>query len=567
MPKPWQIRRINFGILLLTSEPVHKNAISYPEPYLIEWSVLFRTPGLQLFSVTKLAMKWTFFLLVLALLSTPLCAQHDGARNAVQQIANGNFDQVEKTLAKTKKPFAGQAENHFVRMLKLLAQDEIEQAYSEAKKSVAARLPFERLLLGPKKELAKLQKLEAFQAWMNSQDIHQVVAGPMLGNLTSSSVSIWIRTSTPTTIDVKLVNESQSFAKSSTIRTTDASDGTGVVTFQNLKPNTVYRYEIGQPQITGQFTTRKAEGAASKFKVAFGGGAGFVPEWERMWDTILKENPQAMLMLGDNVYIDQPQFSLCQHYCYYRRQCRPEWKRLIGQVPVYSIWDFATNDCNIGPHIDKPAWKPIVWETFTQNWVNPAYGGGRQQPGCWYDFHIGDVHFIMLDGRYYRHRQGKTMLGPVQKKWALKTLKESKATFKVLVSPVPFTPGIKPGSKDPWDGFPEEREELFAAIEKNEIEGVFLVAADRHRTDLRRIKRPDGYDLYEFMSSKLTNVHTHPVVKTDGLVWGYNKTCSFGLMEFDTTVANPQVNMKCISIDGKVIHEHTLKHSLLKISR
>ena len=156
------------------------------------------------------------------------------------------------------------------------------------------------------------------------------------------------------------------------------------------------------------------------------------------------------------------------------------------------------------------------------------------------------------------------MLGPVQKKWLKQTLAASEATFKLLVSPVPFTPRIKPGSKDPWDGFPEEREEIFSFISSEKIEGVFLVAADRHRTDLRKISRPRGYDLYEFMSSKLTNVHTHPVVKTEGLIWGYNKTCSFGLMEFDTTVGDPEVRMKCVTIDGEVIHEHLLKRSLLE---
>jgi alkaline phosphatase D len=42
-------------------------------------------------------------------------------------------------------------------------------------------------------------------------------------------------------------------------------------------------------------------------------------------------------MLGDNVYIDQPEHSLCQHYCYYRRQSRPEWRRFTARTAIYSI--------------------------------------------------------------------------------------------------------------------------------------------------------------------------------------------------------------------------------------
>ncbi len=67
-----------------------------------------------------------------------------------------------------------------------------------------------------------------------------------------------------------------------------------------------------------------------------------------MWDTIRKSEPAALLMMGDNVYIDQPQFSLCQHYCYQRRQERSEWRRLVAGTPTYSIYDdhdFGTNDC------------------------------------------------------------------------------------------------------------------------------------------------------------------------------------------------------------------------------
>lgn len=506
-------------------------------------------------------------LFVSTLIPTQLFAQHDGARNSVQLIAKGKYDQAAKAIKNNKKPFAGVAESHFVEMLSLLAQDRVEDAFQLARKAVADGLPPERFLLGPKKELSKFRELTEFNQWIKGFNLSPVVAGPMIGRVTSNSASCWLRTDVPRKVTFKLVREEDDVAINRQISTIAASDNTGIVTFPNLKPNTKYRYEIAGTNLKGSIKTRVKEGSSGRFKVAFGGGAGFIPEWERMWNTIGSEKPDAMLMLGDNVYIDQPEYSLCQHYCYYRRQCRPEWKRFTANVPIYSIWDdhdFATNDCNTGPHIDKPNWKPKVWKVFTENWINPGYGGGESQPGCWYDFQIADVHFIMLDGRYYRHRDGKTMLGPVQKSWLKKTLRESKGTFKIVISPVPFTPGIKPGSKDPWDGFPEEREEIFGLIDEHRIPGVFLVAADRHRTDLRKIKRPNGYDLYEFMSSKLTNRHTHPVVKTEGLIWGYNKTCSFGLMEFDTTAKDPQVRMKCISIDGKLIHEHTLRRSSLE---
>ena len=47
------------------------------------------------------------------------------------------------------------------------------------------------------------------------------------------------------------------------------------------------------------------EGA--KFTIAFGGCSGFVPEYESVSGTDRRHEPRAMLMLGDNVYIDDPE--------------------------------------------------------------------------------------------------------------------------------------------------------------------------------------------------------------------------------------------------------------------
>jgi len=128
---------------------------------------------------------------------------------------------------------------------------------------------------------------------------------------------------------------------------------------------------------------------------------------------------------------------------------------------------------------------------------------------------------------------------------------------------VPWSAGVKPGSRDTWDGFAEEREQIFRFIESEKINGVILVSADRHRTDLRVTRRAGGYDLYELESSKLTNRHTHKVVQTPGLIWGYNKTCSFAVMEFDTTAEDPQVRFEAVTIDGERVHDHLLKLSQL----
>ena len=485
-------------------------------------------------------------------------AQHDPHRNATQGIAAENLKKAASELAKADKD---DSETLFVRMMLELKQNELQSAVKTAEAAINAGLPFSRLAVGPRDLLTPLYETTAYQSWLSKHRELQLLHGPMVGSVTESSASFWVRTKDAANVRIKIGNQSSNIGKTSA-----ATDYTAVVKVTGLQPATKYDYEVlidDRPVkvANAQFTSFPKANQGAKFSVAFGGGAGYVSKWEHMWDTIREFDPIALLMLGDNVYIDQPEHLLCQNYCYYRRQARPEWRRLVASTSTYAIYDdhdFGTNDCVPGPEIESPPWKRVVWNKFRENWINPNYGGGERQPGCWFDFHIGDVHFILVDGRYYRDRKGGTMLGPVQKAWLKETLKNSTGTFKVLASPVPWTEGIKPGSRDPWDGYPKEREEIFSFIESNKINGVFLIAADRHRTDLRMTERPNGYDLYEFESSRLTNRHTHSVVKTPGLIWGYNKTCSFGLMRFDTTAMNPSVSFECVSIDGDIIHQHKL---------
>ena len=70
----------------------------------------------------------------------------------------------------------------------------------------------------------------------------------------------------------------------------------------------------------------------------------------------------------------------------------------------------------------------------------------------------------MLDGRIYRTNpfdENPTMLGPAQKEWLKKSVKNSDAVFKVIASPVPWSFEAKKDAKDTWNGFQDERKELF----------------------------------------------------------------------------------------------------------
>ncbi len=385
-----------------------------------------------------------------------------------------------------------------------------------------------------------------------------LVHGPMLGNVTSSSASIWVRTSHGMPVEVRAYSREGVEVARAAGQTREDADCTAVLVLDGLAHATAYRYglQAGGQTLTNEawhFTT--ADPSAPRVRIAFGGGAGYTPENERMWDTVASVEPEVLLLLGDNVYIDNPTHREIQRYCYYRRQSRPEFRRLVCHVPVYAVWDdhdFGTNDCWYGTNPDEPGWKRDVLEVFRQNWVNPSYGGGDAVPGVWFSFTYGPAEFVMTDGRYYRSDPAatpRTMLGSAQKGWLLDRIRGTRQPFTVLASGVPWAPGTKGESKDTWDGYPEERDEILSALDGRGLKHVLLLSADRHRSDLWKIARPGGHEYIEFESSRLTNQHVHETMPA--ALFSYNEKQSFGLIEFDASTDTPTMRLTVMSIDGE----------------
>lgn len=498
-------------------------------------------------------------------------------REAIAQVVDGKVDAAIEQMGEYLEENPDDAESMFILAVAHAQKQDIDTAITYVKRAISAGLPFGRFLAGPRELLRPLTESDQFKALAREHGA-ELVHGPLLGCVADTSARFWVRTANEVPVQVLIgtSKETRSPIKSNTAKTSKDQDYTAVLTVKKLKPATEYHYALlidGKKQAERfSFRTCPTVGKPARFQIAFGGGAGYTPRHERMWSTIAAHNPAALLLLGDNVYIDNPTRPAVQRYCYYRRQSRPEFRALAASTAVYAIWDdhdFTTNDHWGGPEIRKPRWKIPVWNVFRENWNNPSYAGdSEEQPGCWFDFSIADVDFFMLDCRYYRDdpkQRNPSMLGGAQKKWLFKRLESSKAAFKVLASSVPWAPGAKPGSRDPWDGYKAEREEIFSFLEANKINGVILISADRHRSDLWKIDRPNAYPLYEFESSKLTNIHTH--AQMPGAIFSYNENCSFGLLQFDTTAADPRVTFQIVSIDDDLIHTFSLERNRLTHER
>ena len=430
---------------------------------------------------------------------------------------------------------------------------------------------FKKILNGKDVEgsLAKTYKDPDFQKLIKKHSL-RLFGGPMLSSVTDKSVVVWLRTPQPETLKLTVKDASAKTVASISAKTSIVNDLTVKIAVNGLSPLTGYTYTLADSQGeipigNAKFRTAPTKDQKATIRIAFGGGSRYNHPKEYIWNTIANQDPDIFLFLGDNLYQDDPEHRNLQRVYYYRRQLRPEYQQLTASTAIYAIWDdhdFGKNDCAGGLDPFKPDWKVPVWKVFKENWANPGFGNGSDYPGCWFKFSHGDIDFFMTDGRYYRDFKKGTMLGPVQKQWLLESLKASTATFKVIASGTLWTETADKGGKDSWWGVREEREEILSLIDTENIGGVLLLSADRHRTDVYQIKRPNGYTIYEFETSKLTNNHTHGT--KEQALFSYNKGNFFGTLDFELGIKNPTVTFRCITIEGEKVYELPLNRSQLQ---
>jgi alkaline phosphatase D len=419
-----------------------------------------------------------------------------------------------------------------------------------------------------------------------SQESSGLLHGPLLGDMTPTSVRFWVRTLKESVVGIR-VDARGNFQSPTAVgkgRSVAGDDFTAVVEVGGLAPGTQYRYQVfidDRPVPRQQewvFQTFPPDEAGAPVRLALGGCAKYFPDHERMWDTIRLRRPDAFMILGDNVYMTLPERTgPFQDYSYYQRQSRPEFRRLTASVPVFAIWDdhdAGMDDAFLGPYTDKPLWKVDYLKVFRRNWNNPSSGAEPQRPGVWHSFRAGPVECFMLDGRYYREnylKDNPSMLGPEQKAWLFRALRESTAPFKLLVSPVPWSDEAKFGvdpdgtrisARDLWSGYREEREEIYEFLYRHGISGVMLVSSDRHRSDVRLNHRPRGYPLYEIESGWLTN--EVGIAGSGNPLFEYTEMPSFGLLSFDSTGSDPGAKMEIINIEGDSVFQRHIRLSELR---
>lgn len=347
----------------------------------------------------------------------------------------------------------------------------------------------------------------------------------MHGYADLTSATLWIQADTPGPIAVSWRPDGEAAERRVELTAAAANDHVVVARLTGLLPgaSTAYRVEAGAERRDGTLRAQPhwAKPAdAREFAIAIGSCfflADPNPLWDggdygggfEIFDAIAAKKPDLMLWLGDNLYLQQPDFldpsSMAMRY---RRQRGFEpLQELLTATAHVAIWD----DHDYGPN-DSDASYVLKGETlklFQRYWPNPSYGL-PDVPGAFGVAKYGDVLFFLLDDRYYRSPNrwpdgpDKTMFGVRQLEWLKQALVQAPRTsIKIIAGGSQFW--NRASRFEGWHRFATEQQAFADWLVAQRIEGVLFLSGDRHFGELLKIERPGAYPLHEFTSSPLTS--------------------------------------------------------------
>ena len=383
-------------------------------------------------------------------------------------------------------------------------------------------------------------------------------AGPMVGYAEMREVLLWAQTAAPARVRFRYWEEGRP-ARAWTTAETVTEAATAFVAraiADSVQPGRRYRYEIlvdGEPVPRPYplgFQSRTLwhwRTDPPPFRLALG-SCFYVnePEYDRPGEpygsdygilaSILGQRPDAMLWLGDDVYLREADWNTRTGilHRYGHTRALPELQPLLGSVHHYATWD----DHDYGPNNSDRSFagKALSREAFELFWGNPPFtvaGLG----GVTNTFEWSDVQVFLLDDRWDRspNRRRETgdrdYLGERQFEWLIDALAASRATFKIVAVGGQVLNPLQ--TSENYANYGEERARLLEEIEREGIEGVLFVSGDRHFTELTRLDRPGTYPLYDLTVSPLTagavdRVEDNPARVEGTLVNRHN----FAIIEF-----------------------------------
>jgi alkaline phosphatase/alkaline phosphatase D len=225
-------------------------------------------------------------------------------------------------------------------------------------------------------------------------------------------------------------------------------------------------------------------------------------------ETILDSKPDFFVGTGDNVYYDTPREGRAQTAAAMRKKWHEQFRRpryidLFAEVPTY--WqkddhDYRYNDCDNTSDAEP---SPELGARIFLEQV-PVVDPNNSSPVTYRTHRVNQILQIWLtEGRDHRSPNmmepgpDKTLWGAEQREWLERTLLESDATFKLLISSTPMIgpddaeqagqaaeghDTVKRDNHSNPYGFQHERDEFYAWLIENDFlnKNFYIICGDRH---------------------------------------------------------------------------------------
>ena len=110
---------------------------------------------------------------------------------------------------------------------------------------------------------------------------------------------------------------------------------------------------------------------ADTVRVAFGSCADAGQPDHPIWNALYQAQPDALLMIGDNVYADSPEFRSSPsreglETEYAKLEATPAFQRLRDVVPIYATWD--DHDYGLNDGGKEFTLKDVSQQVFFDSW-------------------------------------------------------------------------------------------------------------------------------------------------------------------------------------------------------
>ncbi len=318
-------------------------------------------------------------------------------------------------------------------------------------------------------------------------------------------------------------------------------------------------------------------------KIAFGACNNPRKKATRIYDGILKHNPDVFVFLGDNIYGDTEDMELLKKK-YQQLAAVKGYQKLQKQTQVLATWDDHDYGVNDGAK-DYPK-REQSQQVFLDFFAEPEDSVRRTRPGIHTSYSFGKdgkkVQIILLDTRYFRDKleysktknkpskgkvgwyeptkdTGMTLLGDAQWQWLEQQL-QVKADVRIIASSIQMLAYEK--GMENWGNVPHEQQRLFEMLKKHKANHTVVISGDVHYTELTKVMIGD-YPLYDMTSSGMTHCSKNWANADNSLRVGKSHwEINAGLIEIDW--AKKSLSLCSINQDGKKLIEHPVAFSELE---